>query len=103
MEPQKPDNFPGPGPDVKEKQRVAKERSAQRVRSWTVQNEIRNVLGRVFAAAARRILDFANSREVRAQQKAVSVAARMRENSECDERAQVPQWDRGNLCVEEFR
>ena len=47
MEPQKPGNSPGSGPEVVERQRVAKERAAQRVRSWTVQNEIRVVLGRV--------------------------------------------------------
>ena len=34
-----------PGPEVVKKQRVAKEREAQRVRSWTVQNEMRGVLG----------------------------------------------------------
>ena len=50
------------------RQRVAKERAAQRVRSWTVQNEMRGVLGRVSAGAAKTILDSANSREIRAQQ-----------------------------------
>ena len=44
MEPQKQGSFPGPGPEVIEKQRVAKERAAQRVRSWTVQNEMRGVI-----------------------------------------------------------
>ena len=34
-------------------------------RSWTVQNEMRNVLGRVSTGAARRILDSANPREIR--------------------------------------
>ena len=38
----------------------------RRVRSWTVQNEMRGVLGRVSASAARRIFDFANSREIEA-------------------------------------
>ena len=37
-------------------------KSRQRVRSWTVQNEIRGVLGRVSAGAAGRILDSANPR-----------------------------------------
>ena len=46
--------------------RVAKEQAAQRVRSWSVQNEMRGVLGRVSAGAAGRILDFANFREIRA-------------------------------------
>ena len=29
-------NSPGPGPEVVKRQKVAKERAAQRVRSWTV-------------------------------------------------------------------
>ena len=36
MEPQKPGNSPRHGPEVVERQRVAKEQAAQRVRSWTV-------------------------------------------------------------------
>ena len=65
MEPQKPGNSPGSEPEVVQRQRVAKERAAQRVRSWTVQNEMRSVLGRVSAGAAGRILNFANPGEVR--------------------------------------
>ena len=38
--------------------------SRQRVCSWTVQNEMRDVLGRVFTGAARRILNSANPREI---------------------------------------
>ena len=60
---QKLGSSPGPGPEVVERQRVAKERTAQRVRSWTVQNEMRGVLGRMFAGAAERFLDSANPRE----------------------------------------
>ena len=52
MKPQKPGNFPGPGPEVVERQRVAKERAAQKVRSWAVQNEMRGVLRRMTAGAA---------------------------------------------------
>ena len=63
MEPQKPSNSPGPEPEVLERQKIAKERAAQRVRSWTVQNEMRGVLGRVPEGVARRILDSANLRE----------------------------------------
>ena len=66
MELQEPGNSQGPGPEVVESQRVAKERAAQRVRSWTVQNEIRGILGRVSAGAAGRILDSANSKLIRA-------------------------------------
>ena len=66
MEHQKPDNSPGFGPEVVERQRVAKERAAQRARSWTVQNEMRGVLGRVSTGAAGRILDSANPEEIRA-------------------------------------
>ena len=75
MEPQKPGNSPRPGSEVVKRQRVAKKRAAQRVRSWTVKNEMRSGLGRVSAGAAERILDSANPREIRAEQKAVSVAA----------------------------
>ena len=66
MEPQKPGNASRPGPEVVERQRVAKERAAQTVRSWTVQNEMRGVLGRVSAGVAGRILDSANPSEIRA-------------------------------------
>ena len=49
---QKPGNSAGSGPEVVERQRVAKERAAQRVRCWTVHNEMRGVLGRVCVGAA---------------------------------------------------
>ena len=65
MEPQKPSNSTGSGPEVVQRQRVAKVRAAQRVRSWTVQNEMRGVLGRVSTGAAGRILDSANPREIK--------------------------------------
>ena len=66
MRPQKLGNSPGPGPEVVERQKIAKVRATQRVRSWTVQNEIRGVLGRVSTGAASRILDSANPKEIRA-------------------------------------
>ena len=53
-------NSPGPGSEAVERQRVAKERATQKVRSWTIQNEMRGVLGQVSAGAAGRILDSAN-------------------------------------------
>ena len=65
MEPQKLGNSPGPGPKVVERQRVAKEQAAQRVPSWTVQNEMRSVLGRLSTGAAATILDSANPRKIR--------------------------------------
>ena len=65
MELQKPGNSPGSGPKVVKRQRVAKERAAQRVRSWTVQNEMRGVLGWVSTGAAGRILNSANLRKIR--------------------------------------
>ena len=65
MEPRKPSNSPGSGPEVVERQKVVKERAAQTVCSWTVQNETRGVLGRVSAGATGRILDSANPREIR--------------------------------------
>ena len=61
-------NFPEPGPEVVERQRVAEEPAAQRVHSGTVHNEVRGVLERVPAGAARRILDSANPRDIRASQ-----------------------------------
>ena len=63
MEPQKPANSPVPEPEVVEKQRVTKDRAAQRARIWTVQNEMIGVLGRMSADAAARILDFSNPRK----------------------------------------
>ena len=57
MEPEKPGNSSGSGPEVVQRQRVANECAAQRVCSWTMQNEIRGVLGRVSTSAAGRILD----------------------------------------------
>ena len=75
MKPQKPGNSPESESEVVERQRVAKERAAQRVRSWTVQNEMRDVLGRVSTGAAGRILDSASPKEIRTKQKTVSVAA----------------------------
>ena len=62
---QRPGNSPGSGPEVEERQRVAKERVAQRIRSRTVQNEMKDVMGRVSTGAAARILDSANSTEIR--------------------------------------
>ena len=59
MEPLELGNSSEPGPEIVKRQRVAKERAAQ---SWTVQNEIRGVLGRVYAGRA---LDSANPREIR--------------------------------------
>ena len=65
MEPQKPGNSPGPGPKTVKRPRVGKERAALRVRSWTVHNEMRGVLGGVSAGAAGRILDSANPEKIR--------------------------------------
>ena len=65
MEPQNPGSSSGPGPEVVERQKIAKERATQRVHSWTVQNEMRDVLGRVSAGAAGRILSSTNPREIR--------------------------------------
>ena len=65
----------GPGSKVVERQRVAKEQTAQRFRCWTVQNKMKNVLKRIVAGAEWRILHSYDSREVRVWQRAVSVAA----------------------------
>ena len=91
MEPQKSGNSTGPGPEVVERQRVAKERAAQKVRSWTVQNEMRDVLGRVSTGAAGRILDSANP-EKSLTVGCVHCSVDERGHSEDDEGAQVPRW-----------
>ena len=64
MGPSRRGNSPGPGPEVVERQKIAKERTTPRVCSWTVQNEMRGVLGRVFAGAAKRMFNSANPREI---------------------------------------
>ena len=66
MEPQKLGNYPEPGPEVVKRKKIAKERAAQRVRSWTVQNEMSGVLERVSTGVAGKILDSANPGEIRA-------------------------------------
>ena len=78
---QKPGNSPGPGPEVVGRPKIAKEQATQRVRSWTVQNEIRGVLGRVSAGSTERIFDSASFRQIRVLQKTVFVAAKTRENT----------------------
>ena len=85
MESQKPGNSPGPGREVVERQRIAKERAAQKVCSWTVQNEVRGVLGRMTAGAAGWILDSG----IKSFPKAASVASKTRRHSKRDEEAQV--------------
>ena len=104
MRSQKPSNSPGSGSEVVERQKIAKERATQRVRGWTVQNEMRGVLRRVSASAARRIFDSAHSREIGALQKTVSVVAKTREGTASMTREhKLLDGNRGNLCVKEFR
>ena len=62
---QNPSNFPEPGPEVIET-KSRRSASGAKIPCWTVQNEMRGVLGRVAAGAAGRILDSANPREMRA-------------------------------------
>ena len=81
MEPRKSGNSTGSGTEVVERQKIAKEQATQRVRSWTVLNEMRGVLGRVCTGAAGRILNSANPIEIGAKQKAVSIAVKARENT----------------------
>ena len=47
MQPKRPGNYPGPGPEVVKRERVAKKQAAQRVCSWKVQNEMRGAQGRM--------------------------------------------------------
>ena len=65
MEPQNQGNSSRPGPEDVEKKEVVKEREVPRVHSRTMQNEIRGVLGRMTASAARMILAFSIPCEVR--------------------------------------
>ena len=64
MAPQKPGNSPGPELEVVERQKIAKKRAAQRFCSWTVQNEMRDVVGRVSLSSAGRILNSAYSSDL---------------------------------------
>ena len=61
--------------DCKERERVAKERAGQIICSWTVQNKMRGIQGRVSTSATGKILDSANPEETKTKQKAVLVAA----------------------------
>ena len=63
IESHKAGNSPGLGPEVIERQKVTKS-ERRRVRSWTVQNEMESVQGRMSTGAARRLLDSANPREI---------------------------------------
>ena len=65
MEPQKPGNSPRPGPEVIETE-SRQRASGEKVCSWTVQNDMRGVLGRVLTGTARGILNSANPSEIRA-------------------------------------
>ena len=102
MRPEKPGNCQRPGPEVVERENHQRASDAKS-RNWTVQNEMRGVLGRVSESAARRILDSTNSREIGALQKTVSVAAKTRENTASVTREhKFLGGNQGNLCVEEF-
>ena len=66
--------------------------SRQRVHCWTVQNEMRNVLGRVSTGAAVRVLDSTNPRDKNLKEGCVRCSEHERGHSEHDEGAQVPRW-----------
>ena len=52
-------------PEVVKKREFAKKRGVQRVRSWTVQNEMRSIQVWMIAGAVRRIPNSANSRKLK--------------------------------------
>ena len=80
-----------------------KDRATKRARGWAVQNEMRGVLTHMSAGATRRILDSADPKEIRAQQKAVSVAAKTTANTaSVTRKLKFLSENRGNRCVEEF-
>ena len=85
MKPPKPNNSPGPGPEVVDRQRVVNKRAAQRVRSWTVEYE----MGRMAAGAARKILTAANSRDKSLTEGYVHCSEDERAHNECDKKALV--------------
>ena len=65
---------------------------------------MRDVLGRVLTGAAGRILDSANPRDIRTEKKAVSVAAKTRENTaSMTTEHKFLGGNRGDLCVKELR
>ena len=88
MELQKSGNSKGPGTEVVERQQIAKERETQRVRSWTVQNEMRNVRKR-----CRKDFRFCQSyRDRSLKEGCVRCSEGEREHSEHDVEAQVTRW-----------
>ena len=64
---------------------------------------MRGVLGRVSTGTAGRILDSANPREIRTEKKAVSIAAKTREDTASMTREhKFLGGNQGNLCVKKF-
>ena len=88
MEPQKPGNSTGPGTEVVERQQIAKERAAQRVRSWTVQNEMRGV--RKCCGKDSRFCQSYRDRSLK--EGCVRCSEGEREHNEHDVEAQVTRW-----------
>ena len=88
MEPQKSGNSRGPGTEVVERQQIAKERATQGVRSWTVQDEMRNVRKR-----CRKDSRLCQSyRERSLKEGCVRCSEGEREHSQHDVEAQVTRW-----------
>ena len=82
MKPQNLGNSPTPRPKIVQKKEIAKERAIRRACRRTVQNENRGVLNGMTTGAAQRTLNSTNFRKRRIQQKALSVAATMREDKQ---------------------
>ena len=65
---------------------------------------MKGVLGRKTTDTTSRIIDFANSRKIRVEQKALSVAAKTREDTaSVTKKHEFVSGHRGVLCAEEFR
>ena len=96
---QKPGNSPGPETEVVERQRITKEGAAQRVRSWTVQNEMRGVLGRMSADGMK------DSRFCQSQKDKSLTAGCVRwsEDETTHSEHKFLGGNRGKLCVEKPR
>ena len=93
MKSQKPGNSLGPGPEVLERQGMAIERAEQRVCSWTLQNEMRSVLGPMTAGGAAMDSRFCRFRRDKSLREGFFHCSEDEKgHKERDEGAQVSQW-----------
>ena len=102
MKPKKPGNSPRPGPEVVKRQRVAQERAAQKVSSWTVQNERGpgTGVGRRYRNDSR----FCQSSRDKSLTEGYVVVTWTKQNiASVTRENKFLGGNRGNLCVKDFR